>query len=313
MKEIIYLNTDFMNSFMAQTFKGLPIGTTEEHLQQDTETSQDNVSRESTHHLDSQVNSGSIQIPMIVMSPNGSISYRYSNGKRLEESISLTQVDAGKEIISKKLHDNALNEFINYLNSEGRLTRVDWDEDIQKYLGKYIEIKSTFSIFDLDSVNNLVSPSILLEIIKLISKQQFGPYRGTGSKAGKNQNANQELKAVENGMKLFELITEYLGKVLPSKIFFKLNGFVAPIKKEYLRESSSELNFKYGKGSDIEITVIGRATKIFNEFAEDVLLSDGSLKDVATGLREVVDMVSNEIKSINKDDVIVSPIAIYFE
>ncbi len=307
MKEIIYLNTDLMNSFMAQTFKGLPVDTTHEHSQQDSQMSADLTRKESGHNINAELKSGSISIPLIMMTPNGSLAYKYENGKMIEEAISLTQVDAGKEIISKKLHDNALNEFLSYLEDRDMLVHVDLDNSSgSDYLGDYVKITSRFDLFDLESIVKQFNTPIMKEIIKLTSSPSNIP-PGSGKK-----NKQALPKSVEDGMKLFELLMSYLSSVLPTTLFLKTNGYVAPLKTEYLRESSGELNFKYGSGSNIEMTLIGRATKVFDSFSGDMFIG-GSFSEVSEAVRGAIETMTSELQTINKGDIVISPVAIYFE
>lgn len=80
MKEIIYLNTDYLHSFMAQTNKGLPTSKTQEQSQQDSQTVTDTTKRTSTHQVQPEVKTGGVSIPFLAVSPSGSLSYQYRNG-----------------------------------------------------------------------------------------------------------------------------------------------------------------------------------------------------------------------------------------
>lgn len=310
MKEIIYLNTDLIHSFMAQTFRGLPVTTTNEQFQQDEHTKTDSMLKKGQHEVHAEMNSGKINLPFLPVSPNGTLSYDYNNGKEFNESIALTQVDAGKEIISKQLHDNALNEYINYMEENNLLSNVETLQNGKHYVGDYIKIKSPFNIFDIEYVSKVIDTKMMTDFLDLGTKIQAQNQKGNA----KNNAKNPALltPAVKNGMSLFNLIMNYLAGVLPTNQFIRIDGCIAPLKKEHLRESSFELNFKYGMNSKIEITIIGRVTKVFESF-NDNYIKQGEFKEVMDSTTEAIELMIQNIDFIQKGDLILSPVAIYFE
>jgi hypothetical protein len=308
LKEIVYLNTDLINSFMAQKFGGLPINSTSEQSQQDSQGSIDMTKKASTHEVSGEAHSGSFKVPMFVASPSGKLSYKYNNFKQVEETISLTQIEAGKEIISKQLHDNALDDYEDFLIKNGSLSEVSSDSDGKLYLGKYIKITSPFSLLDLDYIRDLTEPTIMREIIGLSND----PLPKPANKQGRNQSVRLDPET-EKGVHGMDVILRYLSKTLPTQLYLKQGGYLAPLKLEYLRENSRELNFKYGDSPDIKITLVGRATKQFESFEADIFEAAGNFVTISKAANVMTDLIINELKTIKKGDTIISPIAIYFE
>ncbi|MFD0717273.1 hypothetical protein [Paenibacillus sp. GCM10027626] len=306
MKEIIYLNTSMIHSFMAQNLGGLPINMTQEQSQQESQTSNDATKKSSTHDLQAEVKSGNVQVPFLASSPSGSTQYRYLNARAIEESISITQVDAGKEIISKQLHDNALNEFIEYLESESKLNKFHSTEGNAVPFGEYVLIKGSFSLFDLEIIRTHFEPSILKEIIQIPTMLVDDP-------VGKGKGKGKLDPNIEKGIKIFDLILRYFGKLLPTNLILKQDSFISPLKPEYLRESSAELVFKYGLDSSVEVTVLGRVTKKFETFNYEVFSDTGPFKDLGQAIWGVEEFLLSGLKSLQRGDTIISPVAIYFE
>ncbi|MEC0241962.1 hypothetical protein P4H66_19350 [Paenibacillus dokdonensis] len=303
MKEIIYLNTEFLHSFMAQQFEGLPISTTKENSQQDTTTSNDGTQKKSFHEIEGEIKSGDIGIPGIFSTPSGRARYKYGIDSQFSETLTLAQVEAGKEIISKQLHDNALDEFEKYLVGNSSLHEVDFDsEQGEDYIGKYIKLKSTFMLFDLNYVKNLTNSTLLKKFFKIpgiASPNQF-----------KNGKLSPQL---ESGFLMMDTLLEYLESILPTNLFLKQGNFVSPLKSDYLRESSSELNFKYGEDSELKVCVIGRVTKVFDSFDAGLFKEGGNFNDMSVAINEMIHILLNQINTIESGDIIISPVAIYFE
>ncbi|MDR9852867.1 hypothetical protein RJP21_04520 [Paenibacillus sp. VCA1] len=303
MKEIIYLNTEFLHSFMAQQFEGLPISTTMENSQQDTTTSNDSVQKKSAHAIEGEIKSGDFSIPGIFSTPSGRAKYKYGIDSQLSETFTLAQVEAGKEIISKQLHDNALDEFEKYLVENSALHEIDSNSDRgENYIGKYIKLESSFILFDLKYVKNLTNSTLLKKFFKIpgiASPQQY-----------KNGKLSPKL---ESGFLMMDTLLEYLESILPTNLFLKQGNFVSPLKSDFLRESSSELNFKYGEDSKLKVCVIGRVTKVFDSFDAGLFKEEGNFNDLSGAINDMIHMLLNQINTIEAGDLIISPVAIYFE
>lgn len=297
MKEIIYLDTNFLNSFMAQTHRGLPSASTHEQFEQDTRTDSNSTKRQSTHDVSAQMNSGSVNIPFISVSPNGTVSYKYSNNAQADEVFSLTQIDAGKEIISKQLHDNSLIEFESYLEENGieTITEVSDVENLEDIMGKFVKVSATFSVYDLDYLKRVTNSDSLLDIMRL---------------------TQGDTDEVNDMKKMFEMVAgllDYLSRILPTNLFLRQGRFVAALKKEYLRESSNELSFKYGSGSKIRIHALAKVTREFDNLEVDMFDGDAKLKEMSGAMNGLSEMILSTVSAIKKGDIILSPVAIYFE
>jgi hypothetical protein len=304
---------------MAQTNKGLPTNSTHEQSQQDTQTSTDATKAVSTHQINTTAKTGSLSLPLIIQSPSGQLSYQYVNTKNIDESFSLSQVDAGKEIISKQLHDNALNDYEEYL--EDKLISIsldDADSDSAFELGDYVKITGTFSIFDTTYLKSITEPSLIRKLLQFATGADRKPSyqnHGKNNKSASNRSKPHNIRLdaeTEKGIQILETVLEYLEAVLPTSMYIRQGGFVSPVKLEYLRESSTELNFKYGEGSDIKITVVGRATRRFSTYTMGALTT-GLFSEVGSSITSMSDEIISSIDALKDGDIIVSPVAIYFE
>lgn len=301
MKEIIYLNTNFIHSFIAQTHKGLPTSLVAENLQQDTRTNSDVVTKDSQHEGRVQANTGSLNIPFVGTSPNGNASYKRTVQSNVSESIHLSQIDAGKEIISKQLHDNALYDFEEYLMQNELLKIVEMGlEDRSPYLGEFIKTTSSFKVIDIEYISKITNKEIMKNFFKTFTEAD-----------GSNRKKGQIDHSAEQGLKALDLLINYISLILPTKLYLSQDGFISPLKEEYLRESSSELNFKYSSNSRMEVTVLGRATRVFDSFSSDIF--SGEFKELSSVILVMTEQIYGQLNILQKGDIVVSPVAIYFE
>lgn len=97
---------------------------------------------------------------------------------------------------------------------------------------------------------------------------------------------------------------------LPTATFLLAENLLVPLKQKFLRESSKDLTFKYGsKNMDLKIVIVGKITRQVT----DVTLPDFSQEYSFLEFGEVVNYLLKEIGVLQKNNFIVSPIAIYFE
>ncbi|UNK20186.1 hypothetical protein MNQ98_09315 [Paenibacillus sp. N3/727] len=168
-------------------------------------------------------NSGSVDIPFIISSPSAKLLYKYNGNNHYEETVSLTQTDAGKEIISKQLHDNALDDFVEYLNKKQLLNIITDATSGEEQIGNYVKIKSTFNLFDLDYLKNLTNSDSMRAIISLTTENLTTPKQSKGKQ-------NQRLEpAVERGIRAIDTILKYLTSILPTQLYLKQGGYIAPL------------------------------------------------------------------------------------
>ncbi|AMA72895.1 hypothetical protein ACH33_08515 [Aneurinibacillus sp. XH2] len=322
MKEIIYLDTDFLHSFLAQQNNGLPTEITKENFEEITDELQQQFGYNSRSQIEATLDTGRFEIPLIFNSPKGAIKGVFQPGTYSGEKVISTQTEAGKEIISTRLHDNALELFQKQLKEEKRLFTID-----SANVGDYIILKAQFNIIDFNYLLKMIQPEILGKImvykekstiesqLKILEmnyqtnkspeiKQQIRKSQDNIKKLEKQANVNTtNLKEVEKALK-------YLAEVLPYSSFLKIKNAVSPLKEKYLRESASELAFKYTVDENsLEITLLGKITSRVKKVTTEEFAQD----DIINGLSGLFYDILIPFGIIEEGDLIISPVAIYFE
>jgi len=171
MKEFIYLDTAFLHSFIAQKNNGLPNLHSTEFQESETKTSTDGTTKDVVNEVQADVSSGTVKIPFVVDSPSGKLSYKMNHKRGITSGISWTQLEAGKEIISKQLHDNALQLFEDYLEENNLIKRVTTKtEDFVS--GDYLLIQGAFSIISVNNIKDVLNPDAIPIALEMAFEQQ---------------------------------------------------------------------------------------------------------------------------------------------
>jgi uncharacterized protein YeeX (DUF496 family) len=317
MKELVYLDTAFLHSFLAQRFEGLPLSISTELQEYESNTQINEKNNSLNHEGNIEANSGSVSFSTIFTGPSGKGGYKLLRSKGVKQSHSLTQFEAGKEIISKQLHDNALHDFEKYLEDSNLMT--DLEEDLTP--GNYIKIKGKFSIISLEYLKNIFQPDSLTPILESSHRDNYeSALKELAASSSLPQKIKQEIKTQENELKrllaeqkkqieLFKNMLDYISELFPTESFIRIDKYLFPMKSEFLREKIKELSFKYGGNNEIEITAVGKFTRIYDKIPA---LDNESLSTLSSLTHMIEEMVEG-IEIVTKGDFIVSPVAIYFE
>lgn len=278
MKEFIYLDSSFLHSFIAQIYGGLPSTVTNETQESRTQTHTDTIQTEMASELHGSLNA-------VIAKMDSKINPKETRG----ESISLAQLDVGKEIISKQLHDNAVDELIEYLRKHNLL--IISPDSFQ--INSYILYSSTFKVID-------------MEYLRAFTRREFGQLLRLNKKkqASNQQNLNIPIDMIGK-------ILDFFSTILPSDIFIKQERVLSPLKKEYLRIQPKELLFKYSEQTTVSL--LGRITRQIDSTAMQSDFEFTSLLSISDMMTELANGLMTQFEVVEEGEYIVSPIAIFFE
>lgn len=255
MKQFLYLDTDIINSIIAQTEKGLVQSLSDEEVSTETETDSLNASMKGTGTI-----GGSI-VKLAKAEANLSGSLESIEGGSLSST--------SRQIISKTLHDAAFDIAYAYISpSEIELQSQSNDET-----GNYVELTRVFDFVDLDYLEKLFEKDGIIEFIKKTSAEQIeaeaekvkeGHNREQLRKAGIN--FKQEIKkAIDANNKQYDdiavIIKAMRGLIPYNRMLISSDGYLVPLNTKYFRVDPLDLGFKYGG----EITCVGMITNIIGE------------------------------------------------
>lgn len=323
MKELIYLDTNFLHSFIAQMQGGLPIAVNIETQEQRVDTMEQRAGQQSSSFTELQGDTGKVEIPGIFSSPSGRITLRVQPGRFSSETYILSELEAGKEIISKQLHDNALEEFERTMRNENKLKDVSETDEIE--IGSYIKIVSGFNIIDFTFLQEVLDKLLINVILGNVqnevsaAKEQIDsePSLTSTQKKARKKELDKYLEKqkaqLENELSYYRDVITYTSKILPTKSFIKVGKVLAPLKLDYLRDTTKSLYYKYGNHNEKnKVALIGKVTRKV-QFSNKNITNPNSFIENIEQIIQSMDDLLNYINVLNKDDYIVAPVAIYFE
>lgn len=289
MKHFIYMNTEIINSYISQIESGLTVG----NHQEVTDTTTEVQGKSRTEPQQQVEGKGTLGFVGITAKLNSEIN---------TQSSTLTQVEAGRELIDKILHDDSFNKFYKYIRDEGKIKNEKTSN-----MGDYIEKKENFKFWDLDylieafnekTVEFIVNSSLEEEVKKL--KEQ-----GKTVKNFEMKNMAKTIKEpIVSGMEIIRICRE----ILPCSKFITTNNMIVPINEKFLREEIKSIRFKY----DCKLDLIGRYTG--NYLKENTTFEEErGFHEVFKSLDEMSLIFIKDIIGIDINSKIIEPIALYLE
>lgn len=317
MKDIIYLNDEFINSFISQAYDGLPI-------QKQSETSK--LNSEQGTDTDSEISAAGAKASIKILAGK----YDYTTTET--SALTTLESDEAKEIIAKKIHDNALNDLETLLIQKERL-KFSLDE---VSFGDYIKIDTPLQINDIrdfisvasDTTFDAYETALTDEIttkknnIDLVVGDTPEEHKKSIRKQLKKEYdnfKNEKETELKNTKKIFEMLNKYLKllqEYLPTPVFIKTEKAVIPLDESFLRETVRSLGFKYDNNLlDNKVVILGKVTKKTSNtnILDDNLLKTIEFKALYNVINEVLDEFFKLFDILNVEEFIISPIAVYFE
>ena len=299
MKRFIYLDTNELNSYIAQIYNGLTTSKEEEKEQ----------SNEKNSEIGTEIGAkGNV---------SGGIKSFLSLQGDIETGVS-AKIDASntqtiRDIETKVIHDETFDKFINFIEKNNLIVKENYK------VGNFIKHKSSFEVFDLNFFTDWFVKGGFLDFLKnnnekeLRKKAKEEIDKLSNSKAKNIKNSPQSIeKIIKEQMKEFSEQYDYIEEVinalkslLPYEKIIMSDDFFIATSDEFFRDKPEMIGFKYGG----EISFVGYITNKVtydndNKVPNDIPLS--SIKNLA----------NNAILNVlgkGKDIYIVHPIAIYYE
>ncbi|MDE5820492.1 MAG: hypothetical protein K2N41_01405 [Lachnospiraceae bacterium] len=271
MRRFIYLDTDTLNSYIAQIYDGLV-------QTQETET-------QSAHSVNKQSEQaagigGNADLTVFGKGLEGKIDFTYRHLRDTTNSNLISDVQ------TKLLHDNAFDQLMNYLTSKGLLLRQE--------IGDFIKIQDSFYIMDLDYYQKLFDDKKLIEFLikseeeKQVSNlklQQDAALLIKGANVNEIKRHFQELRKnvcneIKSSYNNIKDTIDILIAIIPYRRTLCIANNMVVLNDKYMRDSIDMTSFKYGgkvnvlgyitntisnKPSDNETPIFAQIGNVFNE------------------------------------------------
>ena len=276
------MNTDILNSYLSQINEGLVKGIVNE--------SGDKVKNEKNEKMVPGVDKLETNIGF-----NPIFNLKFSEDRDiLETTTTLSQIESGKELIEKILHDNAYEQLFRYLEKNSMISNEDNVE-----IGKYVKTETEYLIRDLDYILSIYT-------------DEFIDFLGDSSIENISDKGKNTLQTIKNkeidSQKKTRRIFNIAKNVLPYSKFVVTDKFLVPLNDKFLRESLKAIRFNYSS----KIKLFGEFTGDLNSNLNKEEKSD-SFGEILSSLYEVYRSFFIDILGLKTDLKIVIPIALYFE
>lgn len=297
MRRFIYLDTDTINSYLAQIYDGL-VKQNEQEMQSQSE---HNIQNKNTISAN-----GGADLKVFGKGIEGKLEYTYEHLKETNNSELISDIQ------TKLLHDNAFDQLMNYLNSENLI----FQDSIN--IGDFIESTDDFFILDLDYYQKLFESGGFIENLKKIQENNIKNEVKTQLEEGLNREqlrdkniakrivdeSNQLIEKNNEEYKSVETIINMIMAVVPYRQMLYMKNYLVALNEKFMRDDMNLAAFKYGG----KIKLVGYITnKIYDE--ENL----GSPISVFSGISNSMNQMMKVFFDNQKNIFIVHPIAIYYE
>ena len=298
MKQFLYLDTDIVNSIIAQSEKGL--------VQEQSEESESNKAK-STHINGGIEGSGATEGSFLKLAKaEASLSLSGELGK--EFSFSTTS----REIISKVLHDAAFDVAYTYIQPQ---KFVVGENNSDEY-GEIKAVREHFNLEDMDYLENLFSKNGLVDFLKKTSKDKIETEVNKATDGMNREQLRTAGKAIKSELKkliadsdkqyddIHDIIVAFRQLMPYTRMLISHDGYLIPMDDKYFRINPNNLGFKYGG----EITCVGMITNIIGADTDP-----NDPKNIFATLQFTVNEVLRTILPTDAQNLcVIHPIAVFY-
>lgn len=296
MNHIVYLNTDILNSYLSQINDGLASKNFSE--------TQDIIknSKEETNSPGNKNTNVIFSLPKLV-------SMGFSEDSDFERTTNiLSQLESGRELIEKILHDNALEQF------RKNILETELLNDINNCsIGNYTEISGSFLVRDFEYIINVYSDEYIDflcdDAVKTLEDELQNNPGNTNKKILENKIKNiksQTRKIHNNTRRVFNMAKN----ILPFSKFIICDNCIIPLESKYLRESATNIRFMYSQN----INIIGKYTSTLKDaINREKNAPNIGFNKMFAAMDETFEAFYSKTLGLNESMKIILPIALYFE
>lgn len=292
MRKFIYLDTDTLNSYLAQIFNGLP-------QNQELETSKEKK-REKQNRFSRNLG-GQIAFKLLGKGVDATAEATYEHLKTVADD------EMVKDVQTKIMHDNAFNEFATYIQDQALLSGNG--------IGDFVSIEDKFYIFDIAFYQNLFRENGFVSLLKEIQKNNIKKeaeqkVQELNRDQQRNKNLQKQVKEIvdtqtaknQEEFSVTEKLIDMIASIIPYPQIICISNYLVVLNEKYLRDDLSTAAFKYGG----KIKVVGYITnKVMDENSTPISAFAG-IGDSINAIMKIFFEKADEM-------YIVHPIAIYYD
>lgn len=292
MRRFIYLDTDTLNSYLAQIFDGLIQSEDSETQHQKKVNKQNSV----TTSL-----AGKIALKLFGKGVDANAQATYQHLKTVADD------EMVRDVQTKIMHDNAFDQFMNNLHEHNLLKGAD--------VGDFLIVKDEFYIFDIAFYQKLFVKDGFVDMLTQIQDmntrkeaekqtEEFArEQRRSKIVQGKvNETVQEALDKNHENWDSLKKMVEMLAAIIPYPRILCISNYAVVLDEKYMRDNISTAAFKYGG----KITVVGYITN-------KVMAQANSPISTFSGIGNSMNTLTKLFFENIDEMYIVHPVAIYYD
>lgn len=294
MRRFIYLDTETLNSYLAQIYDGLIKEQSMENESGKTKTKKNTAS----------LGVGArIALKLFGKGVDAEASAQY------EHMNELINQDMIRDVQTKIMHDNAFEQVMKYLD-ENKLF-ASFSDDI----GRFVKLKNDFYIFDIEFYKHLFDENGFVDLLMLIGEKAINnnvetqyaqlsrdSRRDKDVKVKKEEVKQESINENEENFNSAKILIDMLATVIPYPQVLCIENYLVVLNDKYMRDDITTAAFKYGG----KINVVGYVTNKVNAQADTPV---SKLSGVSNSFNEITKIFFDEVDEM----YILHPIAIYYD
>ncbi|MDU5765211.1 MAG: hypothetical protein E6Z94_01390 [Streptococcus salivarius] len=292
MKEIIYLDTNLVNSLLAQQNAGLVTKLVNENSESDSnaeggfDQTATSVSGGVSTLIRADVNNSAIE------NENYNIVFSRSNRNLIETALD----DYSLDLLLQELEDNNLLKSSNFRD------------------GDFVFIVGKLDFFDFEQLKNVSTFDEIEDILP-----EYGEFKKLQSeyKRVKNNTRKEQLKdeISHNGWNNLESIrsmSAYFERLFPSSNLAKISNTISVLPKEFMKVPTAQLGLM--QLSERQIKILGICSSTFDEQTpSDLSMMANSMEVLKKAPTAILTIMLDSFGLVSSGDYLIRPIAIYYE
>lgn len=292
MRRFIYLDTDTLNSYLAQIFDGVI-------QSQETEKSFGKKKEKQNRFANSIGGQIAFKLFGKGVDANAQATYEHLKTVANDEMV--------RDVQTKIMHDNAFDEFASYLKEHSLLAGTE--------IGNFVSIEDDFYIFDIAFFQKLFSAGGFVSGIKEIQKSNFQKeaekkVQELPREQQRSKNLQRQIKEMvdaatsknEEEFKAAESLINMLASIIPYPQILCISNYIVVLNEKYLRDDLSTAAFKYGG----KIKVVGYIT---NKVAAQGNTHVSAFASIGNSINALMNIFFENVDEM----YIIHPVAIYYD
>lgn len=292
MKEIIYLDTNLVNSLLAQQNAGLVTKLVNENSESD-----------------SNAEGGFDQTATSVSGGVSALIRADINHSAIEnENYNIVFSRSNRNLIETALDDYSLDLLLHELEG-GKLLKSSNFRD-----GDFVFTVGKLDFFDFEQLKNVFTFDEVEDILPEYDefKELKSEYQRVQNKTRKKQLKDEISHNSWNNLEFIRSMSAYFERLFPSSNLAKVSDTISVLPKEFMKVPTAQLGLM--QLSERQIKILGICSSKFDEqIPSDLSMVANSMELLKKAPTAIITMMLDSFGLVSSGDYLIRPIAIYYE